>query len=61
MTFDRDSASPAQCMRRQIHDAMGDEKLRGLGEEQMQLEKDSKYKKKYATAWKVAKASIGCG
>jgi hypothetical protein len=45
-----------QCVLRRIYDLTGDERVRSTGEELMKLEQDTKYKKKYATAWRSAPA-----
>jgi DNA-binding transcriptional ArsR family regulator len=45
-----------QCVLRRIYDLTGNERVRSTGEELMKLEQDTKYKKKYATAWRSASA-----
>ena len=48
-----------QCTLRRVYDAEPDEKLRVTAEGLIALEEDAKYRKKYATAWRGAKALVG--
>ena len=48
-----------QCTLRRVYDAEPDEKLRTTAEGLIALEEDAKYRKKYATAWRGAKAPVG--
>ena len=48
-----------QCTLRRVYDVEPDEKLRVTAEGLLALEEDAKYRKKYATAWRGAKALVG--
>jgi hypothetical protein len=48
-----------QCTIRRVYDAEPDAKLRVTAEGLIALEGDAKYRKKYATAWRGAKARVG--
>ncbi len=48
-----------QCTLRRMYDAEQDEKLRATAEGLIELEEDAKYRKKYTTAWRGAKALVG--
>ena len=43
-----------QCVFKKIHDVTADENLRTIAEQLINLEEDTKYKKKYATVWRSA-------
>jgi hypothetical protein len=43
-----------QCVFKKIYEATADENLRSTAEQLINLEGDTKYKKKYATVWRSA-------
>ncbi len=49
-----------QCTLRRVYDLDGDPQLRSTAEALIQLEQDPKYRKKYATVWRAARAPAGC-
>jgi hypothetical protein len=47
-----------ECVLRRIYDETGDGTVRATGEDLMKLEEDLRYRKKYASAWRAAKAGM---